>query len=79
MHPDLQSFLEKEVPKGKKKVSVTLGVGDAKIAASISDGLGISCQHSGIVVELNRGNLLSSQVYSEGCISAFHDYLRMLL
>jgi len=55
MHPDLQSFLEKEVPKGKKKMKVILGVGDAKIAASISETLGISCQYSGVVVEIGRG------------------------
>ncbi|GFR62320.1 nucleolar protein 56 [Elysia marginata] len=55
LHPDLQSFLEKEVPKGKKKVQVILGVGDAKIGAAISDTLGLSCQHTGVVVELMRG------------------------
>lgn len=55
MHPDLQNFLEKEVPKAKKKVQVILGVGDAKIASAISDTLGISCQHSGVVVEISRG------------------------
>lgn len=55
LHPDLQSFLEKEVPKSKKKVHVILGVGDSKIGAAISDTLGISCQHTGVVVELMRG------------------------
>jgi len=30
-------------------------VGDSKIAAAISETLGISVQHSGVVVELNRG------------------------
>ncbi|KAK3788285.1 hypothetical protein RRG08_027019 [Elysia crispata] len=55
LHPDLQSFLEKEVPKSKKKVQVILGVGDAKIGAAISDTLGLSCQHTGVVVELMRG------------------------
>ena len=60
LHPDLQNFLEKEVPKSKKKVQVTLGVGDSKIAAAISETLGISVQHSGVVVELNRGLFLSN-------------------
>jgi len=46
---------EKEVPKSKKKVQVILGVGDAKIASAINDELGISCQHSGVVVEITRG------------------------
>ncbi|XP_005089466.1 nucleolar protein 56 [Aplysia californica] len=55
MHPDLQTFLEKEVPKGKKKVQVILGVGDSKIGSAIADTLGISCQHTGVVVELMRG------------------------
>ncbi|GFN82453.1 myosin-ie [Plakobranchus ocellatus] len=55
LHPDLHSFLEKEVPKGKKKVQVILGVGDSKIGAAISETLGISCQHTGVVAELMRG------------------------
>ncbi|CAG5124235.1 unnamed protein product, partial [Candidula unifasciata] len=55
LHPDLQSFLEREVPKSKKKVQVILGVGDAKIGAVISEVLGISCQYTGVVVELMRG------------------------
>jgi len=55
LHPDLHSFLEKEVPKSTKKVKVTLGVGDQKIAASISESLGFSCQHTGVVVEISRG------------------------
>jgi len=85
MHPDLQSFLEKEVPKGKKKVSVTLGVGDAKIAASISDTLGISCQHSGVVVELNRGirkhfphfiNALTENTAGKAQLGLGHSYSR---
>ena len=64
MHPDLQNFLEKEVPKAKKKVQVILGVGDAKIASAISDTLGISCQHSGVVVEISRGLLFYNLLVS---------------
>ena len=63
LHPDLHSFLEKEVPKGKKKVQVILGVGDAKIGAAISETLGISCQHTGVVMELMRGLFLSFLFY----------------
>ncbi|BFY98070.1 hypothetical protein BsWGS_01110 [Bradybaena similaris] len=55
LHPDLQSFLEREVPKSKKKIQIILGVGDAKIGSVISEMLGISCQFSGVVVELMRG------------------------
>lgn len=55
LHPDLQSFLQNEMPKTKKKVKSILGVGDEKIALAIKETLGISCQHSGIVVEVGRG------------------------
>uniref|UniRef100_A0A0B7BBJ8 Nucleolar protein 56 n=1 Tax=Arion vulgaris TaxID=1028688 RepID=A0A0B7BBJ8_9EUPU len=55
LHPDLQTFLEREVPKSKKKVQVILGVGDSKIGAAIFETLSISCQHSGVVIELMRG------------------------
>lgn len=55
LHPDLQTFLEKEVPKPKKKISVLLGVGDMKIGQSINETLGFSCQHTGVVPEIFRG------------------------
>lgn len=64
LHPDLQAFLEREVPKSKKKVQVILGVGDYKLGSVISDTLGISCQHSGVVVELTRGEQSSATVGS---------------
>lgn len=52
---DLQHFLDITIPKGGKKDKVTLGVSDAKLAASITEALGINCSHVGAVPEIIRG------------------------
>ena len=44
MHEDLQAFLLNNVPQGKKKSKVTLGVSDPKLGSVISDTLNIRCQ-----------------------------------
>ncbi|KAL1498312.1 hypothetical protein ABEB36_009128 [Hypothenemus hampei] len=49
---DLHQFLDVTVPKKKK---VTLGVSDPKLAAAITEALGIQCSHIGIVPEVVRG------------------------
>ncbi|CAG9760955.1 unnamed protein product [Ceutorhynchus assimilis] len=49
---DLHKFLDVAVPKGKK---VTLGVSDPKLAAAITEALGIQCSHIGVVPEIIRG------------------------
>lgn len=54
VHPDLLNFLESNLPKKKKKV--TLGVLDSKLASSISEQIdGIKCPFSGVVPEILRG------------------------
>ena len=55
LHEDLRLFVETNIPKSKKKHKVTLGVCDAKIGAAISEELGVSCQHTGVVPEIVRG------------------------
>ena len=55
VHDDLKLFLESNVPTGKKKSKVTLGIGDSKIAASISEAVDIQCDTGGIVNEILRG------------------------
>lgn len=55
LHEDLQLFLQTHVPKTSKKHIVSLGVADSKIGAAIQEGLGIACQHTGVVSELIRG------------------------
>ncbi|XP_054720532.1 nucleolar protein 56-like [Uloborus diversus] len=55
LHPQLQVFLENNVPKSKKKRPITLGVADSKIAAAITESLGFSCLISGVVPEILRG------------------------
>lgn len=52
IHDDLQTFLKTFIPKPKK---VLLGVGDAKLGASINEALGITCSHVGAVPEIIRG------------------------
>jgi len=49
---DLHQFLDLAVPKGKK---VTLGVSDPKLAAAITEALGVTCTHIGVVPEIIRG------------------------
>ncbi|XP_014250759.1 nucleolar protein 56 [Cimex lectularius] len=49
---NLQLFLEQNVPKKKK---TQLGVADPKLAATISETLGISCVTTGVVPEVLRG------------------------
>ena len=56
MHEDLRLFLESNMPTSSKKKKVILGVGDSKIGASISEELGYSCMHTGVVPEITRGN-----------------------
>lgn len=56
VHEDLKLFIETNVPKGSKKEKSILGVGDSKIAAPIAEDCGISCQHTGVVPEIIRGN-----------------------
>uniref|UniRef100_A0A0R3RQB9 Nucleolar protein 56 n=1 Tax=Elaeophora elaphi TaxID=1147741 RepID=A0A0R3RQB9_9BILA len=55
LHPDLLHFLEANLPR-KKKRTVTLAVGDARLAVPISEQItGVKCQISGVVPELMRG------------------------
>lgn len=53
VHNDLLNFLEAQLPKKKKKV--TLGVGDGKLASAIVEQLGAKCAFTGVVPEILRG------------------------
>lgn len=44
MHEDLQAFLVNNIPQGKKKSKVTLGVSDPKLGSVIYETLNIHCQ-----------------------------------
>ena len=57
LHEDLRLFVETNVPKSKKKHKVTLGVCDARIGAAITEELGTTCQHVGVVPEIIRGRI----------------------
>lgn len=54
LHPDLELFLETNLPKSSKKNKVFLGVADPKIGSAIQEKLGITCQHTGSVPEIIR-------------------------
>ena len=56
-HPDLQTFLETNLPKSSKKEKILLGVSDSKLAAAIVEANGAACMHTGIVPEIIRGKL----------------------
>ena len=54
--PDgLKTFLEMKFPKSKKSNN-TLGVADPKLAANITETLGIKCVFTGVVPEILRGS-----------------------
>jgi len=55
VHEDLRTFLETNLPQTSKKSKNVLGVGDAKLGASINEALGTSCMHYGVVPEIMRG------------------------
>lgn len=52
---DLQLFLDSCVPKSGKHDKIVLGVADPKLGASITEALGIKCDHTGVVPEIIRG------------------------
>jgi len=54
MHEDLRGFLEANV-SGKKKSKTIIGVEDSRLAAVIQEQLSLSCQSTGVVLELIRG------------------------
>lgn len=43
IHDDLKMFLMNNIPTGKKKSKVTLGVSDPKLGATIQETLDIQC------------------------------------
>jgi len=55
VHEDLKTFLEANLPLGKKKSKVALGVSDAKIGAGIQESCNISCESDAVVLEVLRG------------------------
>lgn len=61
-HPDLQTFLETNLPKSSKKEKVLLGVSDGKLAAAIAESNGTACLHTGVVPEIVRGKHISCLV-----------------
>lgn len=52
---ELQLFLETFLPKSSKKGKVVLGVSEPKLGAAISEAMGTTCQHTGVIPELVRG------------------------
>ena len=55
VHEDLKSFLQSNVPTGKKKTKVQLGISDPKIGPSIQESCNIQCESGAAVLEITRG------------------------
>ena len=58
MSEDLHLFLETNLPKTEKKGKdggIVLGVSEPKLGASITESLGVACNHIGAVPEIIRG------------------------
>jgi RNA processing factor Prp31 len=66
LHEDLETFLESNIPMGKKASKVTLGVSDAKIGAAVQEKLNIVCQTVEPVPELMRGIRLHFAKFIKG-------------
>ena len=54
IHDDLREFLEANV-SAKKRSKTTIGIEDSRLAGMVQEQLEISCQSTGIVLELFRG------------------------
>ncbi|XP_014614427.1 PREDICTED: nucleolar protein 56 [Polistes canadensis] len=52
---DLQLFLDSILPKSDKQNKIILGVSDPKLGASITEALGLKCDHTGAIPEIIRG------------------------
>ncbi|KAI4501192.1 hypothetical protein M0802_003565 [Mischocyttarus mexicanus] len=52
---DLQLFLDSTLPKSDQENKIILGVSDPKLGASITEVLGIKCDHTGAIPEIIRG------------------------
>ena len=55
VHDDLKAFLEANIPTGKKKSKVALGISDAKIGGVIQEACNIQCEYGQTVSEILRG------------------------
>ncbi|XP_066936289.1 nucleolar protein 56-like [Clytia hemisphaerica] len=55
VHEDLKAFLEANIPTGKKKSKVALGISDAKIGGVIQEACNIQCEYGQTVSEILRG------------------------
>jgi len=65
MHEDLRGFLEANL-SGKKKSKTTIGIEDSRLAAVVQEQLEISCQSTGIVLEVLRGVRLHFHKFVSG-------------
>lgn len=65
IHDDLREILEANV-SAKKRSKTTIGIEDSRLAGVVQEQLGISCQSSGIVLELLRGIRLHFHKFISG-------------
>ncbi|CAF0974606.1 unnamed protein product [Didymodactylos carnosus] len=74
VHDDLRNFLESNLPKPSKRAKMILGVADSKIASTINEIFGITCQYTGVIPELLRG--LTDQNQNKAQLGLGHAYSR---
>ena len=55
VHDDLKVFLEANIPTGKKKSKVALGISDSKIGGGIQEDCNIQVEFGPTVTEILRG------------------------
>lgn len=63
MHDDLRLFLETNIAKSTKKQKSIVGVADTRIGAAISEGMGLTAQHSEVITEIIRGLYIYNELY----------------
>ncbi|RDD41947.1 Nucleolar protein 56 [Trichoplax sp. H2] len=65
-HDDLKAFLLANIPVGKKKTKVVLGISDSKLASAVQESVKLSCQSGELVLELIRGIRVHFHKFIEG-------------
>ncbi len=75
----MKAFLESNIPVGKKKSKVVLGVADSKIGGSIQEGVNIQCETGDAVPEILRGIRAHFHKMIEGTVTPFICFIELII